>query len=218
MAATNKRLHISESHGDSNRCTPCRGKSDQHNTYASHASPRMSGVRFLWVVLVCGNLSQVIISVGRTLLPSRKRAPDTTPSLAEWSTGPPPSFSPNIASEAVMKAKHLLTNKLHRFTGPITPACDQYAQYLLTGTNLSVLNWHRRWLPHRNLEIATTLSPQFPSECSTGPLNGPTQSPFYQILISNNSECISTYCRHVVFQPLGTYRQLYLRLANSNDL
>jgi hypothetical protein len=30
--ATNKRLLISESHGDSNRCTPCRGKPDQYAT------------------------------------------------------------------------------------------------------------------------------------------------------------------------------------------
>jgi hypothetical protein len=29
---TNKQLLISESHGDSNRCTPCRGKPDQHAT------------------------------------------------------------------------------------------------------------------------------------------------------------------------------------------
>jgi hypothetical protein len=30
MTDTNKRLLISESRGDSNRCTPCRGKLDQH--------------------------------------------------------------------------------------------------------------------------------------------------------------------------------------------
>jgi hypothetical protein len=29
---TNKRLLISESHGDSNRCTPCKEKPDQHAT------------------------------------------------------------------------------------------------------------------------------------------------------------------------------------------
>jgi hypothetical protein len=40
MADTNKRLLISESRGDSNRCTPCRGKPDQHATYAFHDSPR----------------------------------------------------------------------------------------------------------------------------------------------------------------------------------
>jgi hypothetical protein len=32
MTATNKRLPISKSHGDSNQCTPCREKPDQHAT------------------------------------------------------------------------------------------------------------------------------------------------------------------------------------------
>jgi hypothetical protein len=32
MTVTNKRLLISESYGDSNRYTPCRGKPDQHAT------------------------------------------------------------------------------------------------------------------------------------------------------------------------------------------
>jgi hypothetical protein len=57
MAAMNKRLLMSESRGDSNQCTPYRGKPDQHDTYASHASPLMPGVRFLQAVPVCGNLS-----------------------------------------------------------------------------------------------------------------------------------------------------------------
>jgi hypothetical protein len=56
MIATNKRLLISESRGDSNRYTPCRGKPDQHNTYASHSSPRTPGVRFLQAVPVCDNI------------------------------------------------------------------------------------------------------------------------------------------------------------------
>jgi hypothetical protein len=54
-----------------------------------------------------------------------------------------------------------------RLTGPISPACDWYVQYLLRGTNPSVFNQHRWGLPHRNLGIATALSPPFPSECST---------------------------------------------------
>jgi hypothetical protein len=37
MTATNKRLLISESRGDSNRCTPCRGKPDQHATRFSRS-------------------------------------------------------------------------------------------------------------------------------------------------------------------------------------
>jgi hypothetical protein len=57
MAAMNKWLHISESRGDSNRCTPYRGKPDQHDMYASHASPRTPGIRFLRAIPVHGNLS-----------------------------------------------------------------------------------------------------------------------------------------------------------------
>jgi hypothetical protein len=66
MAATNKQLLISESRGDSNWCTPCREKPDQHDTYASHASPRMPDVRFLRVVLVYVNLSRVTDRVGQS--------------------------------------------------------------------------------------------------------------------------------------------------------
>jgi hypothetical protein len=57
MAAMNKWLLISESHGDSNQCTPYRGKLDQHDTYASYVSLRTPDVRFLWAVPVRGNLS-----------------------------------------------------------------------------------------------------------------------------------------------------------------
>jgi hypothetical protein len=67
-------------------------------------------------------------------------------------------------------------------TGPISPACDRYVQYLLTGINPLVLNRHRRGLPHRNLRIAATLSPPFPSKCFTNPPNGPAWS---QIIHSN---------------------------------
>jgi hypothetical protein len=140
--ATNKRLLISESCADSNRCTPCKGKPDTHDTYAFRASPHTPHVRFLRAIHVHGNLLQAIISIGRTLLLLRKRAPNTTPSPVEWFASPPPSFFPNIAIEAVMKANHLLMNELLRFTRPITPACDWYVQYLLAGTNRSVLNWH----------------------------------------------------------------------------
>jgi hypothetical protein len=64
MAATNKRLLISESRVDLNQCTPCRGNPDQHTTYTFHASPRTPGVRFLWAVPVCGNHLRVINYIG----------------------------------------------------------------------------------------------------------------------------------------------------------
>jgi hypothetical protein len=59
MTATNKRLLISKSHNDLNRCTPCREKPEQHATYASHSSPRTLSAHFLWAVPICDNLSLV---------------------------------------------------------------------------------------------------------------------------------------------------------------
>jgi hypothetical protein len=57
MTATNKWLLISESRSDLNQCTPCRGKLDQHTTYASHSSPHTPSVRFLRAVPIRDNLS-----------------------------------------------------------------------------------------------------------------------------------------------------------------
>jgi hypothetical protein len=86
--ATNKPLFISESHSDWNRCTPCRGKPDQHDMYTSHTSPRMPDVRFLWAVPVCGKpftLTQQ--SWTYSLLP--KKVMLTPPLiLAEWPVRP----------------------------------------------------------------------------------------------------------------------------------
>jgi hypothetical protein len=66
MIATNKRLLISDSRDDLNRCTPYRRKSDQYDTYASHASPHTTDVSFLRAVHVRGNLSQVADRVGQS--------------------------------------------------------------------------------------------------------------------------------------------------------
>jgi hypothetical protein len=68
---------ISESHGDSNQCTPYRGKPDQHDKYASHASLHTPSVCFLWVVPIYGNLSWVIDRVEQGNYSWEKRASDT---------------------------------------------------------------------------------------------------------------------------------------------
>jgi hypothetical protein len=53
-----------------------------------------------------------------------------------------------------------------RLTGPTSPTCDQYDQYLLMWDNLLILNWHRRGLqPWRCL--------LFKSHSSTFPTDGP---------------------------------------------
>jgi hypothetical protein len=94
MTATNKRLLILESHGDSNRRTPYRGKPDQNDTYASHASPRTLGVRFLRAVPVRGNLSHRPNRVGQIHCSREKVLPTLPPNPAEWSAGPAPVSPP----------------------------------------------------------------------------------------------------------------------------
>jgi hypothetical protein len=39
-----------------------------------------------------------------------------------------------------------VVTQLHQLTGTITPSCDRYIQYLLTGANISVLNRHSQGL------------------------------------------------------------------------
>jgi hypothetical protein len=152
MAATNKRLLISESHSDSNQCTPCRGYPDQHDTYASHASPRTLGLCFLRAVPIRDNHSWVVNRFGWIPLLLRKRAPDTIHSAPSV-----PSFSLKPANEAVDLSQASVDDQLLGLLGPETPACDRYVQYLLTGTNPSVLNRHRRGLPQNSHNTLTTL-------------------------------------------------------------
>jgi hypothetical protein len=71
MTDTNKRLLISESRDDLNRCTPYRGKPDQHDTYASHITPHMPGVHFLWAVPVRDNLSLAFTKLKQAPTPER---------------------------------------------------------------------------------------------------------------------------------------------------
>jgi hypothetical protein len=53
-----------------------------------------------------------------------------------------------------------------RFTGPISPTCDRYVQYLLTGVNQSVLNWHRRGLQSWRCQLATYPLLDLPNQLS----------------------------------------------------
>jgi hypothetical protein len=131
MTAINKRLLISESHDDLNRCTSCRGKPDQHAAYASHASPRTPGVHFLWAVPIRDNLSRVIDRVEQAHCPREEGLP-TQSTAHRWPIhGSVPIFSPKPTNEAVGAKLSIYQRSATRFTGPITPVCDWYVQYLL---------------------------------------------------------------------------------------
>jgi hypothetical protein len=118
MTAMNKWLLISESRDNLNRCTPYRGKLDQHDTYASHASPRTPNVCFLQAVPVRGNLLWVIDRVRRILLLPRKSAPDST-SQPDWvARGTHLNFSPNTVIEVVGLSQAPMDDPLLGLPGP----------------------------------------------------------------------------------------------------
>jgi hypothetical protein len=70
-----------------------------------------------------------------------------------------------------------VVTQLHQLTGPITPACDQYVQYLLTGANPSVLNRHRWGLQSWRCRLSTHHSLTFLTDGPPFSIKGPAQSP-----------------------------------------
>jgi hypothetical protein len=176
MTATNKRLLISESRGDSNRCTPCRGKPDQHAT----RFPRLVCVWSMTIRISCGphiatfhiviNRFEQIHCTREEGLPTQSttRRP-TDPQVrtqllshnSQWSSRDKSSFCWQPTT---------------RLIGRISPACDRYVQYLLAGANPSILNRHRRGLQPWRCRLATYHYPTFPTSCLPFPPMGPTRS------------------------------------------
>jgi hypothetical protein len=113
--------------------------------------------------------------------PKKKGLPTQSPTCR--SASPPPSFSPNTTIKVVTKVNHMLTNKLHRFTGSISLACDQSIQYLLMGGNPSVLNQHMRELQPWRCRLATSHSPPFTTDGFPLSPGGPSWS---QVIKLNN--------------------------------
>jgi hypothetical protein len=71
-----------------------------------------------------------------------------------------------------------MVTQLLQLTGPISPVCDRYVQYLLAGANPSVLNWHRRGLQPWRWWLTTYPLPDLPNQLSPLFPSGPTRSPF----------------------------------------
>jgi hypothetical protein len=177
MTPTNKRLLISESRNDLNRCTPCRGKPGQHETYAFHASPCMPDVRFLRVVSVHGNLSWVIDRVEPARCSQEEGLPTQSTVRCWLIHGSIPIFSPEPANELVGAKPSIYQRPATKFTRPISLVCNQYVEYLLVGANPLVLNRHRRGLETWRCQLSTYHSPTFPTSCLSFPPKGPAQSP-----------------------------------------
>jgi hypothetical protein len=146
MAATNKRLLISESRGDSNRCTPYTKKSDQHITLFMldlHRVPDPTSH-----VVHVGNLSLVPTRTKEAPTPGRSlgNRRHTGPAVVLGHLIPLPHDSIPLPHDSLgvgERSFNQVVTQPHQLTGSISPSCDRYVQYLLTGTNPSILNRHR---------------------------------------------------------------------------
>jgi hypothetical protein len=180
MTATNKRLLISESRGDSNRCTPCRGKPDQHATRFPHS------VR-IWSMIIRISRGPHIATF-RTVVNRFEQIHCTreeglpTQSTARWLTDPR-VHTQLLSHNSLWSSGKKLSFCWHpttRLTGPISLTCDRYVQYLLAGANPSVLNWHRQRLPPWRCQFATYHSLTFPTSCLHFPLRASPDLQFNQ--------------------------------------
>jgi hypothetical protein len=219
MTATNKQLLISESCGDSNRCTPCIGKPDQRAT----RFPRLVHVWSKTIRISHGPH----IATFRTVINRFERV------HCPWEEGLPTQSTAHRLTDLWVHTQLLYHNnqwssgeKLSfcwhpttRLTRPISPTCNQYIQYLLTGADLLVLNRHRRGLQPWRCRLTTYHSPTFPTSYLHFPLRAPPGLQFNQFP--------STIQGIEFKEPMTTtwssdhstiYRSLHLCLAIANDL
>jgi hypothetical protein len=115
------------------------------------------------------NHTSSMVHIGNLLLvpTRRKHAPTPGRSLGDRrQTGPAVIFGhliplPHDSLGVGERGFGQVVTQLHQLIGPITPACDWYVQYLLTGTNPLVLNRHRRGLQPWRCWVSTHHSPTF---------------------------------------------------------
>jgi hypothetical protein len=217
MTATNKWLLISESHGDLNRCTPCREKPEQHATYASHSSPRMLSAHFLWAVPICDNLSLAPAKSKQAPTPGRSldNQRQTDPTVVLGALILPPMRQP----WSRWRVFDPMVTHLLQLTGPISSACDRYVQYLLAGpTHRSLTdigggyNLGGAGLPHttpRPSQPAVSTFPYWPCPVSS-------LTKFHQI--NQSVECKYPMASTWSSDHLAIYRSLHICLAIENDL
>jgi hypothetical protein len=135
MIVANKRLLISESRGDSNRCTPCRGKSDQHATHFLHSvhvwsmtirisrGPHIATFHTVinWFEQIHCTREEWLLTQSTACRPSDLRVCTQLLSHnSQWSSGEKSSFCWQLTTSLI---------------GPISSACNRYVQYLLAGAN-----------------------------------------------------------------------------------
>jgi hypothetical protein len=186
MTATNKRLLISESRGDLNRCTPYRGKPDQHVTRFPHSvrvwsmTIRISrGPHITTFHTVVNRFEQIHCTREEWLLTQSTARWPSDPRVrtqllshnSQWSSGEKSSF---------------YWQPTNRLIGPISPACDRYVQYLLTGpTERSLIDIGGGY-NIGGAGLPRTHSPTFPSSYPHFPLVVSPGLQFNQVLTTKS--------------------------------
>jgi hypothetical protein len=207
MTATNKRLLISESRGDSNQCIPCRGRPDQHDTYASHANPRILAYASCGRSPYVATFHKLSTALDGPYCSREKGLPiqpqpdwvihrSTTQFLSPHS-----HWSSNKSQTSIDSMLLGLSSPYHRHAVGTFNTCSRVPMpWFLTDTG--------RGYHIENLRIATALSPPFPSESSPDPPNGPARSQIIQTTFTNWSREGTSPKSHEWEHPLDFYRNL----------
>jgi hypothetical protein len=188
MTTTNKRLLISESCGDLNRCTPCRGKPDQHATH-------FSCLVFIWSTTICISCGPHIATFHTVINRFEQIHYTREEGLPTQSTAQQPS-NPRVRTQllshnsqrAVEKSQAPVDNRLLGLPGPYhRHAIGTYNTCSRGPTEWSLINTGRGYnlggagLPH-------THSPTLPTSCPHFPLVAPPDLHFSQVL-TNRPKC-----------------------------
>jgi hypothetical protein len=170
MTATNKRLLIYESRGDSNRCTPYRGKPEQHATCFSRSvriwsmTIRISRGPHIAIFHTVINRFEQIHCTREKGLQTQSTAhrpfdlwvhTQLLSHNSQWSSGEKSSFYWQLTT---------------RLTGPTSPARDRYVQYLLAGPTHRSLTDTGGGYNHGGAGLPCIHSPTFPISCLHFPL------------------------------------------------
>jgi hypothetical protein len=133
VTTTNKWLLISKSHGDSNRCTPCR----KNLTKMSHTLPTPVHVRPVYAScgqsLYMATFHESSTELSRHTAPKKKGSQHNPQRTANRSTAPYPASLPSQPMKQWGAKPSIYQRPATRFTGSISPVCDQYVQYCSQG-------------------------------------------------------------------------------------
>jgi hypothetical protein len=142
----------------------CRGKPDQYTT-------RISSLVRVWSQTICISSGQCIATFHKVINSDRLSRCSREKGILTQSTARR-LIDSWVHTKFLSQDTHWISGgkatlywwQTTRLTGPITPICSQYVQYLLTGANLLVLNRHRRGLQPWRCRLSTSHSLTFPTD------------------------------------------------------